>query len=81
MIQQSTTLRCAMTSRDMLLGAYWAGRVWTGRGDGTAGAGDPGAHGGARGGWGWLAAAQPMFTQVPEVVVAVDFGRIRFHAL
>jgi hypothetical protein len=40
-----------MTFRDMLLGSHWAGRVWTGRGDGTAGAGDPGAHGGARGGW------------------------------
>ena len=31
MIQQSTTLRCAMTFRDMLLGSHWAGRVWTGR--------------------------------------------------
>jgi hypothetical protein len=51
MIHQSTTLRCAMTFRDMLLGSHWAGRVWTGRGDGIAGAGDPGAHDGGRGAW------------------------------
>ena len=68
-----------MTFRDMLLGSHWAGRVWTGRDEQRELQGlaiqarmvGPGVVGGGE------ASVQRMF---PQVVVAVDFGRIRFHA-